>query len=200
MKDQIFIAIVGLLLCYGILIFTLDLKNYCEYARRNNMYFSAEANYGKSELDYKNLCEEVSKEYIHNTVYEKFLNTFYRSFQDQKIDEKEITEYIKNNTFSHLVVSSQILKLTKCCLYCLALFVVIMVLPNIFFYIMRAFLQQILIYILIVFLIEAMCNFYLNIPLDVMKLIKIADYFDIKSKIMDVIFPSYYNLLTRFFF
>ncbi len=200
MKDQIFIAFVGLLLCYGILIFTLDLKNYCEYGHRNNMYFSAEAGNGRTEQDYENLCNEVRREYIHNPIYEKFLNNFYKNFESDKLDERVVLQYIKYNSFPHLTVSAQILKLTKCCLYCLGLFVVIMVLPNIFFYVMRAFLQQILIYILMIFLFEAFCNFYLNIHLDVMKLVRVFDYFDLKSKIVDSIISSYYNIFMKFLF
>ena len=47
MKDQIFIALIGILFCYGILVLTLDLKNYCEYANEKQDYFLKEIKTGK---------------------------------------------------------------------------------------------------------------------------------------------------------
>ena len=198
MKDQIFIALIGILFCYGILVLTLDLKNYCEYANEKQDYFLKEIKTGKTEQDYKYVCDEVLKVYINNVIYDKFLNTFYRNLDAKKLNEKEIEIYVSNNSYQHLVLSAHILKLTKCSLYCLGLFVSILILPNIFFYIMKAFLKRILLYIFIIFIFEAICNFYLNFSLDILKMIKMIDYFDFRTKLFTGIISSYFDLIRKF--
>lgn len=198
MKDQIFIALVGVLFCYGILVLTLDLKNYCEYANEKGNFFSIQAKTNRSEEEYKYICDEVRREYIHNIIYDKFLNTFYKNVEAKTLDEPEIEQYVRTNTYSHLLISAKILKLTKCSLYCLGLFICIMIIPNIFFYVMKAFLKRILLYIFILFIFEAICNFYLNFSLDILKIIKTIDYFDLRTKLSSGLLYSYFDIIKRF--
>jgi hypothetical protein len=190
----------GILFCYGILLLTLDLKNYCEHAHQNNKYYSEIAITSKTEADYKEICDEVRKEYVRNQIYEKFLNTFYKNFEAKSLEEAEIVQYVKNNSFGHLKLSASILKLTKCCLYCLGLFVAIMILPNIFFYIMKAFLKKILVYIFVIFIFEALCNFYMNLSVDIMKAMRFVDYFDLRSRFVEGVFSYYWETVKNYIF
>lgn len=200
MKDQIFIATVGILFCYGILLLTIDLKNYCEYATTNNKFYSEKSNSNKTDEDFQIICSEVQKEYVKNQVYDKFLNNFYNYFSAKNQSEYEVIQFIQSNTYSHLKMSSSILKLTKCCLYCLGLFVAIMIVPNIFFYLMKAFLKKILVYIFIMFIVEAISSFYFNYYFDVLRILKMLDYYDLRTKIVEGALAYYWDIVKQYVF
>ena len=199
MKDQIFIAFIGIIFCYGILLLTLDLKNYCEYSETKNFYYANSTSSKATESDYKSICYVVQKKYINNIVYEKFLNSFYNNFKAKSMEKQELETYIANNSYSHLKVSAEILKLTQCSLYCLGLFICVLIIPNIFFFLMKAFLQRILVYIFILFVFEAICNFYLGIPFNITTIVKTIDYFNFRAYIAEGLISHYFDMFKKLF-
>lgn len=199
MKDQIIIALIGVIFCYGILVLTLDLKNYCEHSEKKGFYYSNSTNSRASESDYKSICNMVQKKYISNVVYEKFLTSFYNNFKAKSMESYYIEEYVANNSYSHLKISAEILKLTQCCLYCLGLFICVLILPNIFYFLMKSFLHKILIYIFLLFVFEAFCSFYLGISFNVLTIMKQLDFFNLRTLITEGLFSNYFDVIKKLF-
>jgi hypothetical protein len=160
-----------LLFCVIYMIITKHYYIYCTYAKISSDYMVEE----ELKPMYFELCNDVFKDYSKHSLMKYSLEFIYSMFVNINLSEREYTmmkQFINTSSVYSMRIEMKTLKLVHITFYFLVLFIAIVCLPRILVELLFYLIDKVLVIFFVILIVEAVLNLYMDMNLDIMKLIK----------------------------